>query len=237
MASQSSPQGVARTGLDELKAEMEKEGGAPIYPLVFDVREKEGMKAIETLPEEWKKISILVNNAGNAHGLSPVQSGSTDDWDAMIDINVKGLLYVSKAVIPLMPEGDAGSIIINVGSIAGKEAYPQGNVYCCTKAAVDQLTKCMRLDLYQQGIRVAALHPGLVETEFSLVRFKGDKERADKVYQNLRPLTAEDCADTLLYMATRPAHVNVADVLLLPTDQVHHVLPDKSPSSRRLPGM
>eukprot|EP01061_Rhynchopus_euleeides_P028935 TRINITY_DN4721_c1_g1_i1.p2 TRINITY_DN4721_c1_g1~~TRINITY_DN4721_c1_g1_i1.p2 ORF type:complete len:270 (+),score=112.31 TRINITY_DN4721_c1_g1_i1:58-867(+) len=197
------------------------EGRAPVYPLMFDVTSSEAVfAAVKSLPEEWRNVNILINNAGNAHGLSPVQDGSIGDWDAMIDINLKGLLYVSRAVLPLMPKGpESNSIVVNVGSIAGKEAYPNGGVYCASKAAVDMLTRGMKLDLYKDGIKVAAMHPGLVNTEFSLVRFKGDQERAAKVYDGFRALTAYDCADAMYYMISRPSHVNVSDMMLMPTDQ------------------
>ncbi|KAJ9435805.1 NADP-dependent 3-hydroxy acid dehydrogenase YdfG, partial [Diplonema papillatum] len=205
--------------MDKLLDLVKRCEGAPVYPLAFDATEKESvLQKIASLPVEWRRISVLINNAGNAHGLDSIEDGNPDDWDSMIDINIRGLLYVTKAVLPMMPV-DSDSIIVNLGSIAGKEAYGKGNVYCATKAAVDQLTRGMRIDLYTKGIRVAALHPGMVNTNFSVVRFKGDKQKADKVYVGTRALTAGDCADTALFMCTRPAHVNVADVLLLPTDQ------------------
>lgn len=190
-----------------------------VATLVFDVRDKASVfKAIETLPKQFSTIDILINNAGNAHGLDPVNSGSTDDWDAMIDINVKGLLYVSKAIIPQMVERKSGHII-NVGSTAGKEVYPNGNVYCASKHAVDALTQGMRIDLNPYGIKVGAIHPGLVETEFSNVRFKGDAERAKNVYKGLKPLTPEDIAEIIRFMVTAPAHVNIADLVVMPTAQ------------------
>jgi NADP-dependent 3-hydroxy acid dehydrogenase YdfG len=170
------------------------------------------------LQGEWKNIDVLVNNAGNAHGLAPIQTGEVEDWDAMIDINVKGLLYVSKQVIPGMIERRAGHII-NIGSIAGKEVYPNGNVYCASKFAVDALTKGMRMDLNPFGIKVTGIHPGMVETEFSLVRFKGDAERAKAVYRGLTPLYAEDIADVILFAVTRLSHVVIADMVVLPTAQ------------------
>lgn len=190
-----------------------------VYTLNFDVRNKEEVfKAIEGLPEDFENIDILLNNAGNAHGLDPIQSGDVEDWDAMIDINVKGLLYVSKAVIPQMSNRMQGHII-NIGSIAGKEVYPNGNVYSATKHAVDALNKAMRIDLNEKGIRVGAINPGLVETEFSEVRFKGDKERAKSVYEGFEPLKPEDIAEVIVFMVTRPQHVNLADLLVLPTAQ------------------
>ena len=190
-----------------------------VVSLSFDVRDRsQTAQAIESLQGEWQNIDVLVNNAGNAHGLAPIQTGDADDWDAMIDINVKGLLYVSKQVMPGMIERKAGHII-NIGSIAGKEVYPNGNVYCASKFAVDALTKGMRMDLNPFGIKVTGIHPGMVETEFSLVRFKGDAARAKMVYQGLTPLNAADIADVILFAVTRPAHVVIADMVVLPTAQ------------------
>ncbi|MFN8887927.1 MAG: SDR family NAD(P)-dependent oxidoreductase [Cyclobacteriaceae bacterium] len=190
-----------------------------VTSLCFDVRDRDEVKnAIQSLPIHWKEIDVLINNAGNAHGLDPVQTGSEDDWDAMIDINVKGLLYVSKQVMEGMIARKRGHIV-NLGSIAGKEVYTNGNVYCASKFAVDALTKGMRMDLNPFGIKVTAIHPGMVDTEFSLVRFKGDEERAKKVYQGLTPLYANDIADTILYVLTRPAHVVIADMVVLPVAQ------------------
>ncbi|AXG73901.1 SDR family NAD(P)-dependent oxidoreductase [Flavobacterium arcticum] len=190
-----------------------------VHTLLFDVRDKKAVdNAIASIPKEFKNIDILVNNAGNAHGLDPIQNGDTDDWDAMIDINVKGLLYVSKAIIPNMIERKSGHII-NIGSIAGKEVYPNGNVYCASKHAVDAINQGMRMDLNQYGIRVGAINPGLVATEFSEVRFKGDTERADTVYKGYEPLQPEDIADVITFVVTRPYHVNIADLMILPTAQ------------------
>ncbi len=187
--------------------------------LVFDVSDKEAVNtAIDSLPEELQTINVLINNAGNAHGLDPIQSGNTDDWDAMMDSNVKGLLYVSRRILPGMVERMSGQVI-NIGSIAAKEAYPNGNVYCASKHAVDALTKGMRLDLNSYGIKVMAIHPGAVETEFSDVRFKGDKERASAVYKGFEPLRAEDVAEIVAFAVTRPPHVVMADVVILPTAQ------------------
>jgi NADP-dependent 3-hydroxy acid dehydrogenase YdfG len=203
--------------LEELKAQLPKEVG--FLPLVFDVRDRSDvLSVLSNLPPNWKKIDILVNNAGNAHGLDPIQTGDLDDWDAMIDINVKGLLYVSKAIIPGMCERRSG-MIINIGSIAGKEVYLNGNVYCASKHAVDAITQGMRMDLNPFGIKVIAIHPGLVETEFSLVRFKGDETRAEKIYQGYQPLLAQDIADIIEFAVTRPAHVVLADIVVLPTAQ------------------
>ncbi len=190
-----------------------------VISLSFDVRDRrQTAHSIGSLQGEWKNIDVLVNNAGNAHGLAPIQTGEVEDWDAMIDINVKGLLYVSKQVIPGMIERRAGHII-NIGSIAGKEVYPNGNVYCASKFAVDALTKGMRMDLNPFGIKVTGIHPGMVETEFSLVRFKGDAERAKAVYMGLTPLYAEDIADVILFAVTRLSHVVIADMVVLPTAQ------------------
>lgn len=187
--------------------------------LVFDVSDKKAVdKAIDSLPDEWKNIDILINNAGNAHGLDPIQEGDTDDWDAMLDINIKGLLYVSRKIIPGMVARKQGQIV-NIGSIAAKETYPKGNVYCASKQAVDALTAGMRLDLNPFGIKVMGVHPGAVETEFSNVRFKGDDQRADAVYQGFQPLVAEDIADIIAFAVTRPAHVVMADVVILPVAQ------------------
>ncbi|MGB7396151.1 MAG: SDR family NAD(P)-dependent oxidoreductase [Pricia sp.] len=203
--------------LDGLQAELGKQTN--VHTLNFDVRNKDAVfKAIESLPPEFEDIDILINNAGNAHGLDPIEEGKTDDWDAMLDINVKGLLYVSKAIIPGMTERKAGHII-NIGSTAGKEVYPKGNVYCATKHAVAALTTGMRMDLNPYGIRVGAVNPGAVETEFSNVRFKGDDEKANSVYDGFKPLEAEDVAETLYFVVTRPAHVNIADLVITPTAQ------------------
>jgi NADP-dependent 3-hydroxy acid dehydrogenase YdfG len=187
--------------------------------LTFDVRNKEEVFAkIDSLPEKYKNIDILINNAGNAHGLDPIHTGNTDDWDAMIDINVKGLLYVSRAIVPDMVKRRSGHII-NIGSVAGKEAYANGNVYCASKFAVDAISTGMRIDLNEYGIKVSEVNPGAVNTEFSTVRFKGDSQRADKVYEGFKPLSAEDIADIIYFMATRPAHVNIAELLVFPTAQ------------------
>jgi 3-hydroxy acid dehydrogenase/malonic semialdehyde reductase len=190
-----------------------------VRTLAFDVRHKEAIHvAITSLPEDWKKIDVLINNAGNAHGLDPIQSGNTDDWDAMMDINVKGLLYVTREVLPGMVERKSGHII-NLGSIAGKEVYPNGNVYSASKFAVDALSKGMRLDLNAYGIKVTAIHPGLVETEFSLVRFKGDAARAATIYKGIEPLKGDDIADLILFALTRPAHVVIGDLVVFPVAQ------------------
>jgi NADP-dependent 3-hydroxy acid dehydrogenase YdfG len=203
--------------LEKLKEEFS--ASAKIHTLSFDVRDREVVeKSINDLPAEWKTIDVLINNAGNAHGLSPIQSGSVEDWDAMMDINVKGLLYVSRVVIPGMTERKSGHII-NIGSIAGKEVYPNGNVYCASKFAVDALTGGMRMDLNSYGIKVTSINPGLVDTEFAQVRFKGDMDKAENVYKGMQPLKGEDIADTILYILSAPAHVLIADLTIFPTAQ------------------
>ncbi|MDC7994882.1 SDR family NAD(P)-dependent oxidoreductase [Altibacter sp. HG106] len=199
-----------------------------VLTLNFDVREQERIqKLVEGLPEAFQTIDILVNNAGNAHGLDPIQSGSTADWDAMMDINVKGLLYVSKAILPGMLARNAGHII-NIGSTAGKEVYPKGNVYCASKHAVDAINQGMRLDLNGTGIKVGAINPGLVETEFSEVRFKGNTERAETVYQGYTPLRPEDIADIIWFTVTRPPHVNIADLTVMCLDQASSTVINKN---------
>ncbi|MDO5969350.1 SDR family NAD(P)-dependent oxidoreductase [Flavivirga aquimarina] len=197
-----------------------------VHILNFDVRDKEKtLQAIESLPDAFKNIDILINNAGNAHGLDPINEGSIDDWDAMMDINVKGLLYVSKAVIPQMTVRESGHII-NIGSSAGKEVYPKGNVYCGSKHAVLAITEGMRIDLNPFGIKVGAINPGLVETEFSEVRFKGDKI-ADSVYKGFKALQAKDIAEIIYFAISRPPHVNIADLLVFPTAQANSVIVKK----------
>jgi 3-hydroxy acid dehydrogenase / malonic semialdehyde reductase len=203
--------------LQALKGQLQRH--TDIVTLAFDVRENQAvMAAIKSLPKPWQQVDVLINNAGNAHGLDPIQTGSIDDWDAMLDINVKGLLYLSRAIIPAMTERKSGHII-NIGSIAGKEVYPQGNVYCASKFAVDALTKGIRMDLNAFGIKVTGIHPGLVETEFSIVRFKGDEQRASNVYKGFTPLRAEDIADIILYVLSAPPHVVLADITVFPTAQ------------------
>ena len=198
-----------------------------VTTLQFDVSKREEVEiAIKSVPEGFKKIDILINNAGNAHGLSSIQEGNIDDWDAMIDGNVKGLLYVSKAIIPQMIEKNNG-FIVNIGSIAGKEVYANGNVYCASKFAVNALNKSMRLDLNQYNIRVGAIHPGLVETEFSDVRFKGDSKKARTVYSGYKALKAEDIADIIHFVVTRPYHVNIEDLVVYPTAQASATILNK----------
>lgn len=205
---------------EKLEALAKAVGGNPQL-LTFDVRDKAAVfQAVDSLPNAWKSIDLLVNNAGNAHGLDPVQTASLEDWDAMIDGNVKGLMYVTKAVLTHMIAAKKGQII-NLGSIAGKEVYPNGNVYCSSKAAVDFFTRGLRIDLNPLGIRVGAIHPGLVETEFSEVRFKGDQTRAKNVYEGIEALTAEEVADAIFYMAQVPEKVTIADLVILPTRQAN----------------
>lgn len=207
--------------------QLSKELKVKTFALSFDVRNRQDVdQAIASLPEEFQAIDVLVNNAGNAHGLSPIQDGSIEDWDAMIDINVKGLLYVSKAIIPGMIKRGRGHIV-NIGSIAGKEVYPNGNVYCASKHAVDAINNGMRMDLNGTGIKVTAINPGLVETEFSMVRFKGDEERSKSVYKGFDALQGEDIADTILYVITRPAHVNISDMVVFPTAQASSTIVSK----------
>jgi NADP-dependent 3-hydroxy acid dehydrogenase YdfG len=211
--------------LQELQQELSAR--VRVHTLTFDVRDRAAVEtAIASLPANWQAIDVLINNAGNAHGLAPIQEGSVDDWDAMMDGNVKGLLYVSKAVIPGMVSRRGGHIV-NIGSLAAKEVYPNGNVYCASKHAVDALTQGMRLDLNPFGIKVTGIHPGLVETEFSVVRFKGDTQRADNVYKGYQPLVAEDIADVIWFTVSRPAHVVVADLLIMPTAQASATVVNK----------
>ena len=203
--------------LNELKNELNTE----VHTLTFDVRNREDVfKALESIPNEFQDIDILLNNAGNAHGLSTIQDGNIDDWDAMMDGNVKGLLYVTKAVLPTMIANNSG-FIVNIGSVAAKEVYPNGNVYCASKHAVDALSKSMRVDLAGHNIRVAAIHPGAVETEFSEVRFKGDKEKAAGVYQGFDALQAQDIAEIIEFITSRPSHVNIEDLVVYPTAQAN----------------
>ncbi len=210
--------------LDTIKTALEKQTN--VHPLNFDVRDKKAVfEAISSLPSQFKQIDILINNAGNAHGLDPIQNGDLDDWDAMMDINVKGLLYVSKAIIPQMTARQSGHII-NIGSSAGKEVYPNGNVYCASKHAVVALTEGMRIDLNPFGIKVTSINPGLVETEFSKVRFKGG-EKADNVYKGYKALQPEDLAEVIYFAISRPAHVNIADVLLFCTAQASSTIVKK----------
>ncbi len=218
--------GRRQNRLDELQKELSS--FSEITTLNFDVRDKnEVFSKIKGLPKIFSEIDILINNAGNAHGLDPFQDGNTDDWEAMLDINVKGLLYVSKAVLPQMLDRKSGHII-NIGSTAGKEVYPRGNVYCASKYAVDAINQGMRIDLNGKGIRVGAINPGMVETEFSEVRFKGDTDKASKVYQGFTPLQAKDIADIIWFTVTRPAHVNIADLTVMSLDQASSTIVNKN---------
>jgi 3-hydroxy acid dehydrogenase/malonic semialdehyde reductase len=212
---------------DRLKtfaAEIKEEFGVPVHHFTLDVRNQPAVeKALAALSKDWRSIEVLVNNAGLSRGLSKLHEGRLNDWEEMIDTNVKGLLYVSRAVIPGLVERGTGHII-NIGSIAGHEVYPGGNVYCATKFAVRALSMGLRLDLNGTPIRVSEVSPGLVETEFSIVRFRGDMERAGKVYQGLTPLSPDDIADAVVWCATRPAHVNVSEMIVMPTAQASTTL-------------
>ena len=205
--------------LTDLSSSIQKQTDAKVHLLNFDVRDLQATeKALSSIPTEWSDISVLINNAGLAVGLNPVHEGVVDDWERMIDTNVKGLLYVSKIISPQMVAKQAGHII-NISSIAGHEYYPNGAAYCGTKHAVKAITKAMRMELLPYGIKVSAISPGMVDTEFSLVRFKGDKNKADNVYQGLTPLYAQDIAETILFMVNRPLHVNIEELIIMPTDQ------------------
>lgn len=209
--------------LEKLAKKLNTKYNVEIAVSEFDVRNRESVADnLENLPAKWKKVNVLINNAGLSQGLDPIDKGSLDDWDTMIDTNIKGLLYVSKIVSNWMIKNGQGHII-NIGSIAGKEVYPNGNVYCASKHAVDALNKGMRLDLVPHGIKVTAIHPGAVETEFSEVRFKGDKERAKKVYDGFEPLVADDIAETIWFVVSRPKHVNINDLVVMPTAQANAV--------------
>ena len=205
--------------LNGLASELEKEYSVKVKVLTFDIRDnQQTQKAIGSLSDEWQNVDVLINNAGLAAGADPIQDGLLSDWERMIDTNVKGLLYISKLIIPLMIARNKGHIV-NISSIAGKEVYANGNVYCATKHAVEALTKGMRIDLLKHHIKVSSVSPGMVDTEFSLVRYHGDKGKADDVYKGLTPLFAEDIADTIEFIITRPPHVNINDVLIMPTAQ------------------
>lgn len=200
--------------------EQEITGKVKTFKLNFDVSKRsEVFDAINSLPSEWQNIDILLNNAGNAHGLDTVDTADLNDWEQMIDINVKGLMYVTKAVLPFMLSKQSGHII-NISSIAGKEVYPKGNAYCASKHAVDAFNAGLRLDLFDKGIKVSMINPGAVNTEFSTVRFKGDSNKADKVYEGFEPLVAEDIADLIHFVVTRPKHVNISDTMILSAAQV-----------------
>ncbi|HAH22887.1 MAG TPA: NAD(P)-dependent oxidoreductase [Prolixibacteraceae bacterium] len=211
--------GRRKERLELVKMQLESNYNCKVQLLNFDIKKrKEVETALLSLPEEWKAIDVLINNAGLAAGLGPVNSADMDDWENMIDTNVKGLLYTTRIISPWMVERQSGHII-NLSSIAGKEAYPNGSVYCGTKHAVAAITKAMRIELMPSGIKVTAIAPGAVETEFSLVRFRGDQEKAAQVYKGFTPLQAKDIAETILFVITRPAHVNIDDLLIMPINQ------------------
>lgn len=218
--------------IQKLADELHAAYGATIYPFQLDVREPAQVKqAINELPSEWKKIDVLLNNAGLAAGLDPLPEGHLEDWENMINTNLKGLLYVTQAVLPTMLNHNEGHII-NIGSIAGHEIYPKGAVYCATKAAVKTLTQGLRMDLLGTQIRVSTVDPGAVHTQFSEVRFKGDSKRANAVYEGMQPLTPDDIADAIIYCATRPLHVNISEIIIMPTDQASATLIARKPVSK-----
>jgi hypothetical protein len=205
--------------LEKVKNELEKKHGVEVLALNFDVRNLEEVKKhLNNLPDKWQNIDVLINNAGLASGLSSIQEGNTDDWEKMIDTNIKGLLYVTRCIAPLMIQNKKGHIF-NIGSVAGKEVYANGNVYCATKHAVDALTKATRIDLLPHGIRVTGICPGMAETEFSIVRYHGDEAKAKNVYKGIDALKPQDIADVIYFSASRPAHVNISDVVITPTQQ------------------
>ncbi|TKC07017.1 SDR family NAD(P)-dependent oxidoreductase [Pedobacter frigoris] len=213
--------------LIELAKHLEDKYSLEIKRIVADVRDQEDLSyRLETLPAQWKKVDVLINNAGLSQGLDPIDKGNIADWDTMIDTNVKGLLYTTRIVSNWMVAQKSGHII-NIGSIAGQEVYPNGNVYCATKHAVDALNKGMRIDLLPHGIKVTAINPGMVETEFSKVRFKGDEGRAKKVYDGLEPLVANDIAEAIWFVVSRPPHVNINDMLIMPTAQATGTIIDR----------
>jgi 3-hydroxy acid dehydrogenase / malonic semialdehyde reductase len=213
--------GRRKERLDELAAQLQSSFNIKTHTLCFDVRDRNEVETIfSSLPNEWKQIDVVVNNAGLAAGRDPFDEANTDDWDMMIDTNVKGLLYVSKAVIPFMKERKKGHII-NIGSTAGKEVYKDGNVYCATKHAVDAITKSQRIDLLPHRIKVTAIHPGAADTEFSYVRFKGDEQKAKAVYDGYEPLHAEDVANVAFYCSTLPEHVCINDLVMTCTAQAN----------------
>ncbi|MCF8219100.1 MAG: SDR family NAD(P)-dependent oxidoreductase [Bacteroidales bacterium] len=214
--------------LTELKDNLSTNNQIKVLDLCFDVRDKDSVfSTLEKLPASWDQIDVLINNAGLAVGTNKIHEGEIDDWERMIDTNVKGLLYVSRAILPKMAAQQQGHII-NIGSIAGKQVYPNGNVYCASKHAVDALTQAMRIDALDHNIKVTQVSPGAVETEFSIVRYKGDKDKADKVYQGFTPLSGEDVADVTFYAASLPPHVNINDLVVIPTAQANATTFNKS---------
>ncbi|HEX2969408.1 MAG TPA: SDR family oxidoreductase [Bacteroidales bacterium] len=213
--------GRRKDRLTELESELKADGSTKVLSLCFDVRDRKAVKSVvDNLTDEWKKIDVLVNNAGLAAGLSHIDEGDIDDWDQMIDTNIKGLLYVTRSVAPLMAKRNTGHIF-NIGSIAGIDPYENGNVYCATKAAVAQLSRTMRVDLLKHSIRVTNIAPGMAETEFSLVRFRGNNEKADAVYNGVKSLTAEDVADVVWYCASLPQHVCINELVITPVQQAN----------------
>jgi len=213
--------------LEKIKIELSKKYDVEVLTLNFDIRKlKEVEDAVKSIPRNWQNIDVLINNAGLAVGVTPIQEGVYDDWERMIDTNIKGLLYLSRNIIPMMKARKKGHII-NIGSIAGKQVYPNGNVYCGTKAAVQSITEGMRIDLVNYGIKVTQIAPGAVETEFSLIRFHGDEEAAKKVYNGYKPLTAKDIAEVIFYTTTLPEHVNINDLLVTPTAQANAYIYNK----------
>lgn len=209
--------------LENLSQEIKQHTSADVCILNFDIRnQEENVKAIASLQGKWREIDVLVNNAGLAVGLNPIDKGIIDDWERMIDTNIKGLLYISREVMPLMTQRKKGHII-NIGSIAGKDTYANGNVYCATKAAVDSLSKAMRIDLLSHNIKVTVIHPGACETEFSIVRFKGNHEIADGIYKGFKPLSGMDVAETVFYVSNLPEHVNINELIVLPTAQANTI--------------
>lgn len=217
--------------LEKVSNKIEIETTARVRILCFDIRKhSEVLEAVQSIPDNWRKIDVLVNNAGLAAGLDHIQSGNLEDWEQMIDTNIKGLLYISREISPWMIANGSGHII-NIGSVAGKEVYEKGNVYCATKSAVDALSRGMRIDLVNHNIKVTCINPGMVETEFSMVRFKGDAGRAAKVYEGVTPLYAEDIAQAILFSVTRPPHVNINEILIMPTAQASVTI-----VNRKVPG-
>lgn len=213
--------GRRKERLDEFSQHLKSTYAIDVLALNFDVRNlNEVETVISSIPDHWKRINVLLNNAGLAAGLNTIQEGNVNDWERMIDTNIKGLIYMTRNVAPIMIDNGYGHII-NIGSIAGKEVYANGNVYCATKHAVDALTKGMRIDLLSHNIKVTSINPGMVETEFSIVRFNGDEERAKNVYKGLQPLLPEDIAETVYWVATRPPHVNINDIVIMPTVQAN----------------
>ncbi len=205
--------------LEKLAAELKENYGSECHLLPFDVQDQSSVEsALNSLPADWLNVEVLINNAGLSRGLDPLQEGKIQDWEEMIDTNIKGLLYMTRQIAPKMVEQGSGHII-NIGSIAGHQTYPKGNVYCATKAAVRTLSEGLKQDLLGTPVRVSCIDPGLVETEFSLVRFRGEQEKAEKAYQGLTPLSPEDIADVIYFCATRPPHVNISEMLVIPTDQ------------------